>query len=134
MRAQFIRFAVVGGVAAAANICSRMVFSLFMDYLPAISCAYIVGMTIAFLANRIWVFAPSGKHWTLEAGLFIAVNMFGLLQTLVISWWLARLAFPWIGLEFHPETIAHVVGVLAPIFTSYVGHRYLTFGTRAAAR
>ncbi len=102
-----------------------------MGYIPAISCAFFIGLSIAFVANRIWVFAPSGKHWTVEAGLFTAVNLLGLVQTLVISWALARLVFPWLGMKYHPETIAHAIGVLTPIITSYLGHRYVTFRKRA---
>lgn len=134
MRAEFARFVVVGGIAAAVNVGSRAFFSLFMGYFPAITCAFFVALTIAFVANRIWVFAPSGKHWTMEASLFTAVNLLGLIQTLAISWALARRVFPWLGLEYHPETIAHAIGVLTPIVTSYLGHRYVTFRKKKHVR
>lgn len=127
MKAEFFRFVVVGGVAAAANIASRVFFSLFMAYLPAMICAFFVGLSVAFVSNRTWVFKPSGKSWTVEAAWFTAVNLLGLAQTLVISWVLARHVFPWIGFLYHSETIAHSIGVLTPIVTSYLGHKYLTF-------
>lgn len=128
MTAEFLRFLVVGGLAASLNIGSRVLFSLVMGYVPAMVLAFFVGLSTAFLCNRIWVFTPSGKHWTVEAALFTAVNLVGLVQTLLISWALARLFFPWLGMVYHPETIAHSIGVLTPIVTSYLGHKYLTFG------
>ena len=127
MTAEFIRFVAVGGFAAAANIGSRMLFSLVMGYVQAMVCAFFVGLSVAFIANRAWVFQPSGKHWTVEAALFTGVNLVGLVQTLVISWALARLVFPWLGMHYYPETSAHAVGVLTPIVTSFLGHKYLTF-------
>jgi len=127
VKAEFLRFVVVGGVAAAANIGARAFFSMFMGYVPAITCAFFIGLSVAFIANRVWVFQASGKHWAEEAALFTAVNLLGLVQTLAISWALARLVFPWIGMTYHPETIAHAIGVLTPIVTSYLGHKYVTF-------
>ena len=127
MTAQFARFVLVGGLAAAANIGSRVLFSLWMGYLPAMLCAYFIGMNVAFLLNRQWVFLPSGKHWLDEYARFTVVNLFGLAQTLLIAWGLARWLFPAIGMDFHPETIAHAIGVITPIFTSFIGHKYFTF-------
>ncbi|GAB2497545.1 GtrA family protein [Arenimonas alkanexedens] len=127
MKAQFTRFIIVGAAAAAANIGSRVVFSLWLSYVPAIVLAFFVGLATAFLLNRAWVFLPSGKHWFNEASWFTLINLLGLGQTLAIAWVLTRHAFPAVGMRFHPETIGHVIGVMTPIITSFIGHKYLTF-------
>jgi putative flippase GtrA len=45
----------------------------------------------------------------------------------IISVALARFVFPAIQFTFHADTVAHVVGVVAPVFTSYLGHKYFSF-------
>jgi len=58
---------------------------------------------------------------------FVIVNLFALLQTLAVSLLLADFALPYVGVTWHAETIAHAVGIAIPIFTSYLGHKRLTF-------
>jgi putative flippase GtrA len=58
---------------------------------------------------------------------FVAVNALAALQTLLISLLLARWLLPHFGVIEHAEAIAHLVGVLVPVVTSYFGHRLLTF-------
>jgi putative flippase GtrA len=130
VNSEFNRFVVVGALAAAANIAARILLGLWIGYLPSIVLAYFVGMVTAFLLNRAWVFARSGKPWTHEASWFIAVNLFGLLQTVCVSLVLARYVLPALGQVRWVDTTAHVIGVAAPIVTSYVGHKHLSFGKR----
>jgi hypothetical protein len=40
---------------------------------------------------------------------------------------LAQYVFPAIGFSFYPEAVAHAVGVIFPVFTSFFGHKYLSF-------
>lgn len=127
MNRQFIRFVVVGAVAAAANIGSRILFGHWMGFVPAMVLAFFVGLSTAFVLNRSWVFIKSGKHWVNEAAWFAVVNLVGLVQTLAISWILARHLFPAIGLTHSVEVIAHSIGVVVPIVTSYLGHKHITF-------
>ena len=46
---------------------------------------------------------------------------------LAVSVGLAKLAFPAVGLRWHAELIAHVVGVLSPVLVSYQGHKRFFF-------
>lgn len=130
MNSEFRRFVAVGGIAAAANVGSRMLFGLWLAYLPSIVLAFFVGLSTAFGLNRAWVFARSGKHWANEASWFTAVNLLGLLQTVIISLLLARYVLPLLGQKHGVDTTAHAVGVVVPIVTSYFGHKYLSFGKR----
>ena len=37
------------------------------------------------------------------------------------------LIFPAVGFTWHGETVAHVIGVLVPVVTSYLGHKHFSF-------
>lgn len=124
---RFALFVLAGGIAAAANFGSRMGFSLVMPYVPAIVIAYLIGMATAFALNRAFVFTTATNSVRHQAFWFVAVNVAALLQTVAFSLLFARLIFPWMGMSFHPETVAHAIGVVVPVFTSYLGHKHLSF-------
>ena len=124
---QFIRFLLAGGIAAAANFGSRFVFSQWLPYGVAIVLAYLVGMTVAFVLMRRHVFTDSQSALGPQIVKFAGVNLLAVLQTLLISLVLARWLLPTLGVLEHGEAIAHLVGVVVPVFTSYFGHRLLTF-------
>ncbi|MFX6258782.1 hypothetical protein ABTF80_22255, partial [Acinetobacter baumannii] len=58
---------------------------------------------------------------------FIAVNIAAVGQTLLISLLVARWLLPLLNVDFHNETIAHALGVIVPVITSYIGHKRLSF-------
>lgn len=124
---QFLRFLVTGGVAAAANIGSRYVFNLFMSFEVAVVPAYLVGMTVAYLLARRFVFESSGRSVSSEFSRFALVNVFALAFVWGISVGLADWVFPAVHFTWHSEDIAHVIGVLAPAATSFLGHRHFSF-------
>lgn len=127
MTPQFLRFLVAGGIAAAANYGSRFVFSQWLGYGVAIVLAYLVGMSVAFVLMRQHVFDAREGALGPQVAKFAAVNALAALQTLLISLLLARWLLPRLGIVEHAEAIAHLVGVLVPVVTSYLGHRMLTF-------
>jgi putative flippase GtrA len=124
---QFVQFLFAGGVAAGCNFGSRFLFSRWVNYEVAITLAYLVGMLVAFLLMRKLVFNAKGKALMPQIVKFVVVNMLALLQTLLISVALARWLFPQWGIVDHAEAIAHLIGVLTPVLSSYFGHKFLTF-------
>ena len=132
LTAQFLKFVVAGGLAAAANYGSRFAFSASCPYPVAIALAYLVGMGVAFVLMRQYVFSASGQPVLPQVAKFTLVNGFALLQTLVVSLVLARWLLPMLGMTDHVEAIAHLVGVVVPVFTSFIGHRSSTFKGTAA--
>ena len=124
---QFMRFLVAGGIAASANFGSRFIFSIFFAYGVAVFFAYLVGMLVAFLLMRGHVFNASQGLLAPQVIKFVGVNLFAVLQTLAISLLLARWVLPSVGIEDQAEALAHLVGVLVPVVTSYFGHKFLTF-------
>lgn len=128
---RFALFVVAGGIAAIANFISRIVFDLALPYVAAIVLAYGVGMTTAFLLNRAFVFTGAVNPVRQQAYWFVVVNCAAVLQTVAISLLLRDALFPWLGMDYRPETIAHAVGIVVPVFTSYVGHKHLSFRHRS---
>lgn len=126
-RSPFLRFMVSGGIAAAVNVSSRIALSRFVDYEIAIVVAYLIGMTTAYLLMMPFVFGASGRSVPAEYARFSLVNLIALCQVWLVSVGLADWLFPAIGFGWHSQTVAHVIGVISPIASSYVGHRSFTF-------
>jgi putative flippase GtrA len=124
---RFALFLAAGGIAALANVASRVVLNLAMPYEAAIVLAYLCGMTTAYVLNRLFVFERSGRAVADEYVRFAIVNLVALAQVWIVSVGLARLVFPAFGFAWHGDTVAHVIGVAVPVFTSYLGHKHFSF-------
>ncbi len=129
-------FILTGGLAAFCNILSRIGFDIALkamglkplaSYEIAVALAYLVGMTVAFALARMFVFQTSGRALHVEYGRFALVNVVALAQVWLVSLFLLRGLFLWLGFTWHAETIAHIVGVLSPVFVSYHGHKRFSF-------
>ena len=123
---QVALFLLAGGFAAAVNVASRIVYSVALPLPLAVELAYVTGMVVAFALNRWFVFENARDDVGRRAGRFAVVNLLAVLQTLAVT-----LAGAWAlrkgGVGDLSETIAHVVGVLVPVFSSYLMHRHWTF-------
>jgi len=127
---QFIRFLFFNGLAALANIGSRVLFSMVMSYQIAVIFAYLVGMTIAFTFSKLYVFPASDRSVKEQYTRFAIVNVFAVIQVWCISVGLASYIFPKMGFSFYPELTAHIIGVGFPVITSYYGHKLFTFKSK----
>ncbi|MDB5698719.1 MAG: GtrA family protein [Alphaproteobacteria bacterium] len=127
---QLASFVVTGAIAAAVNLVARWLLSLVLPYEVAIMVAFPIAMTTAFLLARRYVFAPGGGGWVAEYGRFILVNLMAFVIVLGVSVGFARLIFPFIGFVWHPEDIAHLIGVMSPLLLSYYAHKHYSFATR----
>ena len=130
---RFLRFVVASGVAAGVNFGSRILFSLAMPYAAAITCAFVCGLASAFVLNRLFVFEAPVRSTGEQMFWFVAVNLFGLVQTLAVSLLLARWIFPAFGFVEHAELAAHAFGIAVPVFTSYFLHKRLAFLSASSA-
>ncbi len=127
MSRQFLGFLVTGGLAAAVNFGSRIVYNQWVDFSVAVVLAYLTGMVTAFVLARYFVFTDSELSIQRSALWFVVVNMVAVIQTWVISMLLAYYLLPRAGFtQFVPE-IAHAVGVAVPVFTSYLVHKRFSF-------
>jgi putative flippase GtrA len=127
-------FILVGGFAALVNWTSRLVLS--QNGIPlgvAVVMAYVIGMVTAYVLSRRFVFDSSGRSVANEIVRFTIVNLVALLQVWLVTMGLEYWAFPAIGWTWHSASLAHAIGVASPIVTSYLGHRYFTFGRQKVA-
>lgn len=124
---QFLSFILAGGFAAAVNFGSRFAYSELVSFGNAVILAYITGMITAFILNKLFVFEKSTHSTQKEFFYFTLVNVVAVIQTYIISIGLAQYVFPAIGFSFYPEAVAHAVGVIFPVFTSFFGHKYFSF-------
>jgi len=130
---RFARFLVVGVVAAAINIVSRILISHFTSFEVAVALAFPIALTFAFSMSRLFVFGASQRALWDEYLRFFLVNLAALAQVWLLSIGLARWIFPAIGWTFHAELLAHAIGVCSPVLTSYYAHKLFRFrqGERA---
>lgn len=127
MSRQFLIFVITGGFAAAVNFGSRIVYNQWMGFSPSVLLAYLTGMLTAFVLARVFVFTDSEQSVQRSALWFVLVNLIAVLQTWAISLLLAFYLLPLLGIiHFVPE-IAHAVGVVVPVFSSYIGHKHWSF-------
>lgn len=124
---QFLVFVCTGGIAAAVNFGSRIVYNLWMGFSAAVVLAYITGMITAFILAKAFVFKGSTQKTHTSALYFTLVNLVAVLQTWAISMLLAYYLLPFLGIEAFRKEIAHAVGVVVPVFTSYIGHKRWSF-------
>lgn len=124
---RFVRFVMVGGFAALVNFISRIGFSQFVNFRLAVILAYLVGMTTAFVLSRKYVFEKSSQSVARQFYYFSLVNVFAAVQVWGISVGLAEYLFIWLEYHFFREELAHLIGISVPVFTSYIGHKKLSF-------
>lgn len=128
----FLRFLITGGIAAGVNLVSRYILSMVMPFEVAVILAYLFGMLTAYVLARLYVFKPTGDKVRRELFRFALVNVAAAAQVWGISVGLARLVFPALSYTWYPEDVAHLIGVIVPAITSYLGHKHFSFAGRKA--
>jgi putative flippase GtrA len=123
----FLLFLLTGGLAAIVNWVSRMFYNVWMPYSAAIIIAYVTGMITAFVLAKMFVFKQSTQPTHRSVFFFVLVNLVAVVQTWGVSIGLAYHVFPWLGMNWHSRDIAHLVGIVVPVFTSYIGHKKFSF-------
>jgi putative flippase GtrA len=124
---EFIKFVVVGGFAAMVNFGSRIFYNEYIDFSNAVILAYCSGMLTAYVLSKLFVFSSSQHHAIKEMLYFILVNIIAVIQTWGVSMFLFLYGLGWVNIDLYQREIAHVIGILVPVFSSYLGHKYFTF-------
>ncbi len=126
MDRQFAIFLITGGLAAGVNFGSRILYNQRLDFSSSVVLAYLTGMVTAFTLARLFVFRNGSQSVHKSAAIFVMVNGVAVLQTWAISMALYYL-LPMAGLTRYVPELAHAVGVMVPVFTSYLGHKHFSF-------
>jgi putative flippase GtrA len=79
------------------------------------------------MLNRAFVFDVAQRGVERQYGRFLLVNLVALAQVWAVSMALARIVLPALGFGRHVETVAHVIGVLSPVATSFWLHKHYSF-------
>ena len=127
---QFLIFLLTGGTAAVVNFGSRILYSTWLDFSSAVIAAYVTGMITAFVLAKLFVFKESNQSVHRSAVFFVLVNVVAVAQTWAISMVLVYYFFPWLGVTILVQEISHGIGVVVPVFTSYIGHKRWSFRPR----
>ena len=130
IKKEFPLFILAGSIAALINIISRIILTIFLNFEISVFISYLIAMVASFLLQRKYVFKSSKKSYKRSFAAYSLVNVFSLIQvwsvSLLIKFWLINFIASVPLVEF----IAHFFGVGIPAFTSFFGHKYITFGNR----
>ena len=124
---EFSKFLFAGSIAAAINFLSRIFFNLWFDFSVSIYLAYILAMIAAFFLKKQFVFAKGRQPLTHSIGFFILVNLIAFLQTLAVTMAFLNYVLPYFSIVKMAHEISHAIGILATVFTSYIGHKKFSF-------
>ena len=124
---EFLRFLLTGGIAAIVNFLSRILFNLWVDFSVSVYLAYIAGMVTAFFLKRHFVFSKGKQPISHSIEFFILVNIVAFLQTLGITMLFLYYVLPYFSIIKMTHEIAHAIGIMAPVITSYIGHKRWSF-------
>jgi putative flippase GtrA len=123
---QFARFVAVGITAALANWLTRFWLSQSVSFEVAVALAYIVGMSVAYALNRVFVFPGSNRPIARQGSEFVVVN----LLFLPVVWTIAVL-FRWglghMGLDNFADGIAHALALAVPMLATFLIYKFKTF-------
>ncbi len=106
------------------NFGSRFVYRLLISHELSVVAAYITGAITAYLLMKYKVFEQSSHNTRHEISYFILINVIALTQTWLISVYLARYLIESGYRIALAEGFAHLIGVMFPVITSFIGHKY----------
>nr|WP_276559039.1 GtrA family protein [Fluoribacter dumoffii] len=118
---------IAGFISFTVNFCSRILYNESFSFSTSIFLAYITGMITAFILGKLFVFKQSGQTLVQSLIFFILVNCIGMLQTWLVSLLLVFYVLPALDIHQFSREIGHVMGLIFPVFTSYLGHKFWTF-------
>jgi putative flippase GtrA len=124
---QFLAFLAMGSLAALTNLVARYFLDFVMPFEIAVILAYMAGMAVAFVLFQRMIFGNPGTPLRRRLVRFTQVNLIGMTLAWIVSTSMARIVLPAVGWTFHPFEVAHVLGVAAPVFSSYFLHRSYTY-------
>ena len=130
---QFIRFVAVNILAAMANIATKLVSGFVLNDLLAVFAGFCAGLSTSYLLCRRFVFQINKGPRISELAKFTSVNLAGLgityftyRQILLILQHSAR----WDPSLPTTQTLAHTIGVGAPVILSFIAQKTITFRQR----
>ena len=123
---QFASFVAVGGVAALLHWLSRIALSIWLPFGWAVAVAYIIGITIAFVLNSVFVFPRSTRPRAAQARDFVLIN----LAFFPVVWAIAvgvNRGLVALGMTKHSMELAHAIAIPVPMLATFLLYKFLAF-------
>ena len=122
---QFLKFMIVGLTAAILHWIARYLLNTVFSFSVSIVLAYCLGMFVAFILNRLFVFPDSKVPLKLQANRFILINisMFPVVWgfSIIFDGILAELSVP------YSQSVAHGLAVLLPSGITFLVYKFFSF-------
>lgn len=124
--AQFLRFLAVGGVAAFLHWLARIALSQWLSFSLAVALAYGVGMVVAFMLNRIFVFPLSAKPAHQQLRDFVLVNL-AFFPVVWASSVAIEAGLRYLGLVHFTQALAHAMALAIPMLATFIIYKFIAF-------
>jgi putative flippase GtrA len=126
MPKQFLTFLAFGSFALLINFIARLIINLWLSFSLAIVIAQIIAMFCAYFLFRTYVF-NFHKDSSRSFFKFLIINLISLFQVWAVSYFLAYVLLPTVGISEFIFEISHIVGISSTVLTSFIGHKFWTF-------
>jgi putative flippase GtrA len=123
---QFLRFLFVGGVAALLHWLARIAFSQWLSFVWAVALAYGVGMGVAFILNRMFVFPHSPKPAHQQLRDFVLVNV-GFFPVVWASAIVIEAGLRHAGMRTYTQALAHAISIAIPMLATFLMYKFIAF-------
>lgn len=123
---QFLKFLLVGGVAAALNWASRIILSFWLNFQISVALAYGVGMFVAFILNATFVFPDSDKSTKLQARDFFIINIIFFPIVWIISIYVKYLLEN-LGMNSYVNELSHAIAIPCPMVVTFLSYKFIAF-------
>lgn len=124
-----MKYIICGSLSSLVHIVARLALNHYMDFGWAVFLSYFVGMPVALILYRMFVFR--GRDGSVVRQFFLfSLTYFGFLP---LTWLLSVITEPSFE-TFMPtasaQLFAHTVGVVGPVILNFAYNKFITFGER----
>jgi putative flippase GtrA len=126
---QFVKYIICGSVSSLVHIVARLILSRYMDFGWAVFTSYFIGMAVALILYRIFVFRGQDSSVARQFLLF----SISYIAFLPVTWFLSIVSEPRLANLFPTataQTLAHLIGVAGPVILNFAYNKFITFGER----
>lgn len=126
---QFVAYLLVGASAALLHWLARIAINQFLSYSTAVVLAYGVGMTVAFILNRSFVFPLSDKPIQKQIRDFMLINI----SFFPVVWGVSLALNSWfrgLGMVLYTQGLAHAIAISLPVLATFLLYKFVAFRER----
>lgn len=117
---QFLRYAIVGGIAFVVDAGSLWIMGRFINYLIAAAIAFILGLIANFVLSKLFVFTDQKKNKVVEFISYGIIGVIGLGITELLMWLLTDK----LGLYF---IISKIITAVIVLIWNYAARKILLY-------